>query len=109
MLSPISIGDCSPWPSTFTTDSGVFPLTGILSTDITMHFSNKASPQVIRIGLGAFQVTNAASGEANFTPDPTDVANPGIYMAYPVIYMRNATPPYNKAFDPQILEIRNLT
>ena len=99
----------SPWPSTFMTDSAVFPLTGVLNADITMHFSNRAAPQLVRIGLGTFTITNAASGEANYMPDPTDVAYPGIYTVYPVIYMRGATPPYNKAFDPQILEIRNLT
>lgn len=102
-FSPISVGDSSPLHSSFTTDSGLFSLNGVSGDDMALHFLNTASGDLV-IGTGTWQVTNAGAGTADYAPSPTDVSIPGIYQVYPVIQLTSGP----KAFDPQILEIRNL-
>ena|SRR5579872_6556387 len=104
-FSPIGVGDASPTHWTFTTDSGVFALTGISASAIAMHYIEQPpSGSPARVGTGTWTITNAGSGLADYYPSSADVATPGTYKIYPVITLSTGPKP----FDPQILEILNL-
>ena len=101
--SPISVGDASPAHCTFATDSGVFSLTGLSASDLSMHLIDTAN-STLSISTGAWTITNAAAGLADWNPTAGDVAVAGLFRCYPVVTL--ATGP--KAFDPQLLDIQNL-
>ena len=105
MSNTISVGDTSPIHNTFATSSGVFALTGLLSSAFAMHFQEQPNG-VVRPGTGTWTITNASAGLADYTPSSTDVATPGVYAFWPVITLPTGAP---KAFISQLLEILNLT
>jgi hypothetical protein len=104
MWSPISVGDGRVSHHTFTTDSGIFALTGLSNNALSLHLVD-TSNATLRICTGTFNITDGPNGKADFTPTVADVATAGIYRAYPVVTL--ATGPV--AMDPQILEILNNT
>src|SRR5947199_10497646 len=89
--SPLSVGDGRVSHHTFTTDSGIFVLTGVSNGSIAMHLEDMNNNNALYVCTGAWSVTNAASGLADFTPSAADLlaANPfgraGVYLAYPVV------------------------
>jgi hypothetical protein len=104
-FSPIAVGDTSPIHNTFATDSGVFSLSGLSTSNLAMHYQEQPNGQV-RVGSGTWTITNVTQGLADYTPSSTDVGTPGTYKVYPVITLPSGAP---KAFDAQVLEILNLT
>lgn len=106
-FSPRGIGDRRAIPSRFHTDSGNFPMTGLTTSDLSMHFRNASNGQ-IRVGDGTWSnLLQDGSGlwSASYTPGPTDVATAGVWDMYPVApdIVTGAPVP----FDTQIWEIEN--
>jgi len=97
--SPISAGDGRPSHHTFTTDSGIFPLTGIANGSIAMHLEDINNAYQLYICTGAWNITDAANGKADFTPSAQDLlttnplGKPGIYKAYPVVTLSTGPVP----------------
>jgi hypothetical protein len=89
--SPVPASDGRASHHTFTTDSGVFSLVGVANGSIAMHLEDINNNLQLYICTGAWNVTNAASGLADFTPSAQDLlsTNPlgraGLYKAYPVV------------------------
>ncbi|SRR6266581_4317427 len=108
--SPISVGDGRASHHTFTTDSGVFVLTGLQNSNIAMHLEDINNNNALYICTGAWNITNAAAGLADFTPSATDLlatnplGKPGLYKAYPVVTL--STGPV--AMDSQLLQVVSL-
>jgi len=107
MWSPISAGDGRASHHTFTTDSGIFVLTGVANNAIAMHLEDVNNNLALYICTGAWSVTDAANGKADFTPSAADLlaTNPlgkaGLHKAYPVVTL--STGPV--AMDWQYLQI----
>ncbi len=108
--SPISVGDGRASHHTFTTDSGIFALTGLQNSNIAMHLEDINNNNVLYICTGTWNITNAAAGLADFTPSPADLlatsplGKPGLYKAYPVVTL--STGPV--AMDSQLLQVVSL-
>lgn len=108
MWSPISVGDGRPSHHTFTTDSGIFNLTGVANTDIAMHMEDINSNNALYICTGAWNVTDAPGGKADFTPSPADLTTGylgrgGLYTVYPVVSLPSGPVP----MDSQMLLVEN--
>ena len=105
--SPITAFDGRASHHTFTTDSGVFSLVGVANGSIAMHLEDINNNNSLYICTGAWNVTNGASGLADFTPSSADLLStnplgkPGMYKAYPVVTL--ATGPV--AMDFQLLNV----
>jgi hypothetical protein len=105
--SPITAGDGRPSHHTFTTDSGIFSLVGVANGSIAMHLEDVNNNELLYICTGAWNITNAAAGLADFTPSAADLlpanplGKPGLYEAYPVVTL--ATGPV--AMDEQLLQV----
>jgi len=90
-ISPLPAGDGRPWHNTLTTDSAIFVLTGVANNAIAMHLEDVNNSLALYVCTGAWSVTDAANGKADFTPSATDLlsTNPlgkaGLYKAYPVV------------------------
>lgn len=106
--SPIGVGDGRPSHHTFTTDSGTFSLVGVTNANIVLHMQDMNS-DVLYICTGAWNITDATNGKADFTPGAADLAStgpfgrPSTYLAYPVVTL--ATGPV--AMDAQTLVVKN--
>jgi hypothetical protein len=104
--SSLNAGDGRPSHHTFTTDSGIFALTGVANNAIAMHLEN-INNNTVYVCTGTWNVTDATNGKADFTPSATDLLStnplgkPGSYKAYPVITLSTGPVP----MDAQILEI----
>jgi hypothetical protein len=115
-ISPISAGDGRAWPNqVFTTDSSIFPLTGVANGSIALHLEDINNNYTLYICTGTWAVTNVGSvgppvvpATATFTPSAADLlsTNPfgrgGVYKAYPVVTLSTGGVP----MDSQILEIQ---
>src|SRR5438105_309865 len=105
-LNPFPAGDGRPWEHTFTTDSGIFPLTGLLGSDIAFHLQD-VNTGVLYICTGVWSVTDAVGGKAKFTPSVADLlptnplGKPGLYRAYPVVALSSGPVP----MDAQLLQV----
>jgi hypothetical protein len=108
--SPISSGDGRASHHTFTTDSGIFSLVGVANGSIAMHLEDINNNYLLYVCTGAWSVTNAAGGLADFTPSSADLLStnplgkPGLYKAYPVVTL--GTGPV--AMDAQTLSVVSL-
>ncbi len=106
--SPLSVGDGRPSHHTFTTDSGIFILTGLSNANIALHLEDLNNNNVLYICTGAWNITNGAAGLADFTPSAADLltTNPlgkaGVYLAYPVVTL--STGPV--AMDAQVIQVQ---
>ena len=105
--SPITSGDGRTSHHTFTTDSGIFSLVGVANGSIAMHLEDVNNNYSLYVCTGAWNITNAAGGLADFTPSAADLlsTNPlgkaGLYKAYPVVTL--STGPV--AMDSQLLSV----
>ena|SRR6266699_3332641 len=105
--SPISSGDGRPSHHTFTTDSGIFPLTGVANGSIALHLEDINNGNALYVCTGSWSVTDATNGKADFTPSAADLLStnpfgkPGLYKAYPVVTL--ATGPVGMDF--QLLQV----
>lgn len=108
--SPLTVGDGRPSHHTFTTDSGIFVLTGVANGSIAMHVEDINNNFALYICTGAWSVTDAANGKADFTPSAADLlaanpfGHPGLYKAYPVVTL--STGPV--AMDFQLIQVVSL-
>ncbi len=107
-LSPFTAGDGRPWPPHgFTTDSGIFPLSGIANNAIALHMQDINNNNQLYICTGAWVIQgNGSTGLAIFTPSVADVTTgylgkPGLYKTYPVVTL--ATGPVG--MDSQLLQV----
>ena len=107
--SPIAAGDGRVSHHTFTTDSGIFSLVGVANGSIAMHLEDVNNNNTLYICTGAWAVTNASAGLADFTPSAADLlpANPlgraGVFLAYPVVTL--GTGPV--AMDAQTIQVKS--
>src|SRR6266568_2585019 len=91
--SPISVGDGRASHHTFTTDSGVFVLTGLQNSNIAMHLEDINNNNALYICTGAWTIIDAANGKVDFTPSAADLLStnpfgkPGLHKAYPVVML----------------------
>jgi hypothetical protein len=104
--SPLSAGDGRVSHHTFTTDTGIFSLSGVLGTAIAMHLEDINNNNLLYVCTGTWTVTNGALGLADFAPSVADtttgsLGKPGMYKAYPVVTL--ATGPV--AMDSQLLQV----
>jgi hypothetical protein len=108
-LSPISVGDGRPSHHTFTTDSGIFALTGVANNAIALHMEDINNNYTLYVCTGAWSVTDAAGGLADFTPSVADLSvtgpfgKAGLYKTYPVVTL--STGPV--AMDAQTIQVIN--
>ena len=106
-FTPFPAGDGRAWTMTFTTDSGVFNLTGVSNGSIALHTEDINNNLTLYVCTGSWNVTNAAGGVATFTPSAADLLStnplgkPGIYKIYPVVTL--TTGPV--ALDAQTLQV----
>lgn len=112
-ISPIGAGDGRPQHWTFTTDSGVFLLTGLGNGAIAMHLEDINTGLGLYICTGTWNITNVGSAGppvvpamADFTPSPTDLSTgflgrPGQYKVYPVVTLSSGPVP----MDSQTLQV----
>lgn len=108
--SPASVGDGRPSHHTFTTDSGIFSLAGVANGSIAMHLEDINNNNALYVCTGAWSVTDAPNGKADFTPSAADLlpanplGRPGLYRAYPVVTL--ATGPVS--MDSQLIQVVSL-
>src|SRR6266567_3031347 len=106
-ISPLPAGDGRPWHNTLTTDSAIFVLTGVANNAIAMHLEDVNNNLSLYVCTGAWSVTDAANGKADFTPSTADLlpTNPlgkaGLYKAYPVVTLGTGPVP----MDSQLLSV----
>ena len=106
-ISPLGAGDGRPQHWTFTTDSGIFALTGVANNAIAMHLQDINNSYALYVCTGAWNITNAAGGLADFTPSAADLLStnplgkPGRYNIYPVVTLASGPVP----MDAQIILI----
>jgi hypothetical protein len=106
-ISPFYIGDGSTWPDqAFTTDSGIFPLTGLANSALAMHMEDINNNKALYICTGAWVIRDGPNGKADFTPSVADLTTGflgkvGIYLIYPVVTL----PSGPKAMDGQLIEV----
>ncbi len=105
--SPLTAGDGRPSHHTFTTDTGIFILTGVANGSIAMHLEDINNNYALYICTGAWSVTDAANGKADFTPSSADLLStnplgkPGLYKAYPVVTLGSGP----VGMDSQVLQV----
>jgi len=105
--SPLTSGDGRPSHHTFTTDSGIFVLTGLSNGNLAMHLEDVNNNFSLYVCTGSWNITDGPNGKADFTPSPTDLlsTNPlgkaGLYKAYPVVTL--STGPVS--MDGQLLQV----
>lgn len=105
--SPVSIFDGRASHHTFTTDSGVFSLVGLINSALALHMEDINNNLTLYVCTGTWSITNAASGLADFTPSAADLQStnpfgkPGLYKTYPVVTL--STGPV--AMDSQIVQV----
>ncbi len=110
MWSPVSVGDGRPSHHTFTTDSGIFALTGLQNSALALHMEDINNNYTLYVCTGTWNITNAAGGLADFTPSAQDLqsTNPfgkaGLYKTYPVVTL--STGPV--AMDAQTVQVVSL-
>ncbi len=106
--SPLPIGDGRPSHHTFTTDSGIFILTGLPNSAIALHLEDMNNNNTLYICTGSWNITDGPNGKADFTPSAADLltTNPfgraGVYLAYPVVTL--STGPV--AMDAQVKQVQ---
>lgn len=95
-FSPRYIGDVRPYACTFSTDSGAYSVSGLLSSAFTMNFVD-ISNNAHTVGTGAWG--SITGNTAQYTPAPTDtiVTTKGMYKWYPTVS--------GVSFDPQLIEV----
>lgn len=116
-ISPLGAGDGRPQHWTFTTDSGIFPLTGVANNAITMHLEDGNNNNALYVCTGTWNITNVGSvgppvvpATADFTPSPTDLLStnplgkPGLYKIYPVVILSGIPVP----MDVQLIQVVSL-
>lgn len=109
-FSPFPAGDGRAWTNTLTTDSAAFNLTGVANNSIALHMEDINNGNALYVCTGAWNVTNATSGIATFTPSVADLlatnplGKPGMYKVYPVVTL-NTGP---VAMDSQIMQVVSL-
>src|SRR5712691_10271525 len=96
--SPVAIGDGRISHHTFTTDSGIFPLTGLQNSVIAMHLEDINNNNALYVCTGTWAITNGAGGLADFTPSAADISTgslgkAGLYKAYPVVTLSTGAVP----------------
>lgn len=97
--SPIPSGDGRPSHHTFTTDSGIFVLTGLSGTALAMHLEDINNDFALYICTGTWTITDTVNGKADFTPSSADLlpanplGKPGNYKAYPVVTLSSGPVP----------------
>ena len=107
-ISPLSAGDGRTQHWTFTTDSGIFSLSGVGNSSIAMHLQDNNN--TLYVCTGTWNVTNAANGLADFTPSSADLLStnplgkPGLYKIYPVVTLSSGP----VAMDSQIILVLSL-
>src|SRR5260221_223935 len=115
-FGPLSVGDGRPSHHTFTTDSGIFLLTGLSNNAIALHMEDINNNYALYICTGAWNITNVGSAgppvvpaTADFTPSVQDLqsTNPfgkaGLCRTYPVVTL--STGPV--AMDSQTIQVLN--
>ena len=108
-LSPFKAGNGQTWPDqAFTTDSGIFPLTGLANGAIALHMEDINNNYALYICTGAWVIRDGPNGKADFTPSVADVTTgylgkPGMYLTYPVVTL--STGPV--AMDEQLIEVKS--
>jgi hypothetical protein len=113
-ISPIGAGDGRPQTWTFTTDTGIFPLTGVANGSIAMHLQDVNNNNALYVCTGTWNITNVGSvgppvvlPTAVFTPSAADLlsTNPlgkvGLYRIYPVVALSTGPVP----MDSQLISI----
>src|SRR5258708_13514370 len=91
MWSPITAGDGRASHHIFTTDTGIFTLVGLTTGALAMHLEDVNNGYSLYICTGAWTITDAANGKADFTPSTADLLStnplgkPGLYKAYPLV------------------------
>ena len=109
-ISPFYVGDGRPWlDQAFTTDSGIFPLSGVLGSAIALHMEDINNNNALYVCTGGWTIRDGANGKADFTPSAADLTTGslgkvGLYRAYPVITL--ATGPV--AMDFQLIQVVSL-
>lgn len=107
--SPITVGDGRPSHHTFTTDSGIFPLTGLSSNAIALHMEDINNSYQLYVCTGTWNITDATNGKADFTPSAADISTgyfgkPGLYNTYPVVTFSSGP----VSMDAQIIQVVSL-
>jgi hypothetical protein len=103
--SPLNAGDGRPSHHTFTTDSGIFVLTGVANSAIALHLEDINNNNLLYVCTGGWSITgDGSAGLATFTPSVADLSTgslgrAGQYKAYPVVTL--ATGPV--AMDAQLV------
>ena len=99
MLSPMKVGDGRVQAHTFTTDSAVFSLAGLLGSAIAFHFEDINNDNALTVATGTWAIVDdGTAGHAEFTPSHTDLttgvlSKPGMYSAYPVVTLSTGPVP----------------
>lgn len=108
--SPINAGDGRAQPHSFTTDSAIFPLTGLSGSALALHIEDINTNLALYVCTGGYAITDGPNGKATFTPSAADLlatnpfGKPGIYKAYAVVTL--STGPV--AMDAQTLQVVSL-
>jgi hypothetical protein len=113
-ISPIAAFDGRAQTWTFTTDTSVFLLTGVLASAIAMHMqdTNNNNALYVCTGLWSNIVAGAVGpplvpATAVFTPSLTDLLStnplgkPGLYKIYPVVTLSSGP----VAMDAQFIQV----
>ena len=97
--SPMAAGDGRTSHHAFTTDTAIFSLSGIANNALAMHLEDINNSYALYICTGAWNITDAPNGKADFTPSAQDLlttnplGKPGIYKAYPVVTLSTGPVP----------------
>src|SRR5258708_27836633 len=67
-FTPFPAGDGRAWTMTFTTDSGVFNLTGVSNGSIALHTEDINNNLTLYFCTGSGEFTKCAGGAATFSP-----------------------------------------
>jgi hypothetical protein len=115
-ISPIGAGDGRAQTWTFTTDTSVFLLTGVLTSAIAMHMQDTNNNNALYVCTGVWSnIVAGAVGPplvpatAVFTPSPTDLLStnplgkPGLYNIYPVVTLSTGAVP----MDGQLIQVKS--
>jgi hypothetical protein len=113
-ISPLGYGDGRPQTWTFTTDTSIFPLTGVANGSIFLHLQDVNNNNALYICTGTWNITNVGSvgpplvyATAVFTPSAADLlpanpfGKPGLYKVYPVVILSTGAVP----MDSQLISI----
>lgn len=108
-ISPFNVGDGRLWPDqAFTTDSGIFELSGLPNSAIALHMEDINSDNALYVCTGAWAITDGGNGKADFTPSTADLTTGslgkvGLYKVYPVVMLATGPVP----MDSQIVAVVN--